>query len=790
MSEQFDFADTLNLYVARTAYTPGQLSTLSGLPKSTIVNWLQGRVARPQEWQSVVQLLDVLRVGEGEADRVLQAAGHPPVAELRRLAMDEERALLVAWPESVPHAQTPVPFQAIPDPPYFVGREDAVEQLARWLQAGETCVIQGLPGVGKTALAARLAYHLRPHFVDGVLWARLSASDPAVILATFARAYGLDLADLPDAGSRSRVVRDLLADKQALIVLDGVPESALVDPLLPPTGRCAVLITTRRQNLRVAVGARQFTLVPFSRQAGTARRLFARILGEERVATEAAYFERIAALLGHLPLALLIVASRLAYEPGWSTSGFLERLQQRHRRLEALAYEDLSFRLSVGAGLDGLSPGRRYFFATLSVFPGDDFAAEASAAVAATDQETAGETLRALHARSLIQADRSGRYSLHPLLRDFAGELLREEGEDAVTAARQRLVGYYRRFLQERGGRLDAPTMRAIATEQHNIVGALRLAWSLRERESYTAILLEFVPYLIQQGFLLFAAEQLQQAAMAGVRAAECTRWLATIARRRRHYEEAERYLRTANTLLLARESSEKVQAIAVALLTEEAIIAACRHDYSRSARLFAQAAPGARQNREPRLLLTLLKEWGAVQVAQGEYQAAEASYTEALDLARDYEPVKVPALLRALGGLAVAREGDYARAREIYLDALEEARAYEAYPGLPILLNNLAVTVANEGEPVEAKATLEEALALARQRSEGVPLAMILLNLGRLAYYGGEREAARHYLQEAETHAERAGHEALVAAAQAACAQVAERDSPKQIPSLTVIFD
>lgn len=789
MSDVFEFADRLSCYVERSAYTPGQLSTLADVPKSTIVNWLQGRVAHPRDWQPMVRLLSVLHLNEREVDEVLSAAGQPAVAELRRLATEEERALLSRWQQvNLPTARL-APFQAIPAPPHFVGREEEVAQLAEWLLAGETCIVQGLPGVGKTALAAHLAYHLREQFADGVLWARLSGSDPSAILNTFARAYGVDVSDLPDADSRSGVVRGLLADRRALLVLDDVLESATVERLLPPSGRCAVLITTRRQNLRVGLGGRRLNLAPFTVEGGAAQQLFAEILGEERAAAEATLFAQIAALLGQLPLALLIVAGRLAYEPGWSTEALLERLQQRQRRWEALAFEDVSLRLSLEVGLDRLSPMERHFFATLSVFPAD-FNLEAAAAVANIEEEAAADALRSLHARSLVQVNRPKRYDLHPLLQDFADALLRQPGDTMKTAVQRRFVAYYRHFLQEQGRRLSTDSIRAIAAEQANFDGALAVAWSLGEQTIYAAMVLDLVPYLEQRGLLDRAEALLEQTllTLANEPGAEARLWLAAIARHRRQFEHAERYLAELESAW-AEARAEPSPSAAAELLVERGIIAACRHDYSEATALFSQAAPAARENGDPVLLVTLLKEWGAAQVAQSCYEAAEAHYVEALALAREQVPVRVPGLLRALGGLAVGKDRDYEQAREHYRAALEEARRYDAYPALSVLLNNLAVTAAARGATAEAERTLEEALVLARSRGEPVPLAIIRLNQGRLALYRGEVERGQRYLDDALVHAETGAHSSLAAAARAALTQPAE-EYGEELPTLTVIFD
>ena len=52
--------------------------------------------------------------------------------------------------------------------------------------------LEGMAGVGKTILAAHLAYRLRPHFFDGILWAQLDTSDTMEILSAFAEAYNRD----------------------------------------------------------------------------------------------------------------------------------------------------------------------------------------------------------------------------------------------------------------------------------------------------------------------------------------------------------------------------------------------------------------------------------------------------------------------------------------------------------------------------------------------------------------------------------------------------------------------
>ncbi|MGB0385540.1 MAG: hypothetical protein ACPGWR_12010 [Ardenticatenaceae bacterium] len=101
MHNRFYFADVFSVYVKQSGYTPGQLSRHSGIPKPTIVNWLEGRVRRPRSWRDLVKLAGVLHLDQSDATRLLQSAGHPPIKELlARAKASKKRAeleLLSKW---------------------------------------------------------------------------------------------------------------------------------------------------------------------------------------------------------------------------------------------------------------------------------------------------------------------------------------------------------------------------------------------------------------------------------------------------------------------------------------------------------------------------------------------------------------------------------------------------------------------------------------------------------------------------------------------------------------------
>ncbi|MCA9952202.1 MAG: hypothetical protein KDE48_21270 [Anaerolineales bacterium] len=417
------FSDILNAYIERSAYRPGQLARLTSVPQMTIVNWLEGRVKRPRAWQDVVRLAGALRLNLRETDTLLKAASYPPLTHLQRGSQDErEQALFTLWTAEQSLADKPAPFQMIPDLATFIGRDTLLGRLQELLLAEyhvEPYLLSGTVGIGKTALAVRLAYQLRPHFRDGVLWARLDTMPVMSILQLWAEAYGRDVSAYTDLDSRSTAIRELLATKQALIVLDNVHSNAQLQLLLPPSGTCAVLITSRRRDLTALPDGRRFDVESFTEAEAMA--LLARVLGEERVKREQAALEEIATLLGHHPLALDLVACRLAYEGGLQTAVLLEQLHDEKQRLALLTYGGQELYIALETAYSLLPLAVQHFFVSLGCdIHGLDFCVTEAAAVTGETLETAATYLRDLFCLSLLQRGHGDRYQLIPVLQDFA----------------------------------------------------------------------------------------------------------------------------------------------------------------------------------------------------------------------------------------------------------------------------------------------------------------------------------------------------------------------------------
>ncbi len=739
----FQFRDILARYVKRSGYTAGQLSKLSAIPKMTILNWLEGRVKKPRVRHDLLKLATVLHLSETEATMLLRAAGQPTIAELLLADNQEERELLAPWAAAMRQQPTQAPFQVIADLPYFVGREQELRALREALLAGQHVTIysvQGMGGVGKTTLAAHIAYQLRPHFPDGVLWARVDAADPLSILRAFAHAYGHDVSMHQDLESRSQAVRAILADKRALIVLDNVWGSAEVEPLVPPTGACAVIVTTRRHDLAATRGARRFGLTPFDRERREALDLFDRMLGPERAQREQAQLAAVADALGHLPLAIAIVAGRMVYEPGWTAAAMLERVRQEQSRLNELVYEDQSVRLSYNLSYAALPPDQQQFFAALGTFGGEDFSPEAAAFVAGVPRDTALDQLRKLYGLSLVQQGRPGRYQLHPLLRDYA----REHLHDGTALAR--MVEFFAGFVEAHGRDYDR-----LDLESGNIIAALETA----AERSMGALLIRsanaFYPFLEVRGMYELAEAQLQRARAAAetlgdqVGGSNILHNQGRIAERRGDYARAE--AQHQEGLVLARAVSHREWISA--LLTELGLVLSHQGKYDQAEAHWQEGLALARAIDDRERIVILLTALGVGARRQGNIMQAEAYWQEGLALARSigfHESMSL--LLSNLGGIAGQR-GDYRQAEALLREGLTLARLIGHRERMILLLSNLGLVAHKLNDYGKAEARLQEALALARAIGHRERLGMLLANLAEIAAQRGADADAEAYFQE-----------------------------------------
>ncbi|MFI5529178.1 BTAD domain-containing putative transcriptional regulator [Kitasatospora sp. NPDC051853] len=353
---------------------------------------------------------------------------------------DLQARILAADPGlDVPSPTVPVPArpadrtprQLTADVADFTGRADTVEQLAAGLRPGPggalaVCTVSGPGGVGKTALAVHVAHRVRAEFPDGQLYVDLRGAGPApaepgTVLARFLQTLGLPESAVPeDLEQRAAHYRSLLAERRALVVLDNAHDTAQIRPLLPGGGGCAVLVTSRARTILLP-GARQFELDVLTEDEALA--LLTAVIGPQRVAAEPAAARELVAVCGRLPLAVRIVARRLAGRPGRPLADLLARLRDQHRRLDELRVGDLAVEATLHLGYSALRPEPARAFRLLAFGDLPDLPVDVAAALLGTDRDGAEHLAETLVDAGLLDPYRADSYRYHDLLRLYAQRL-------------------------------------------------------------------------------------------------------------------------------------------------------------------------------------------------------------------------------------------------------------------------------------------------------------------------------------------------------------------------------
>lgn len=537
-------SEVVKKYIERSKLSYAAIAEMAELPgRTTISNWVNGYSAKPRDWRELARFCKALKLSQDETNEVLGAGGHGEISDqlAKPLLQEEDRKLLYFW-EGRPN----VPFQ-VPrlDVREFVGRTDEQTTIRMALIDGtHPCAVVGMGGVGKSLLAQQMAHQLRYHFDDGVLWARVNGEASLMdILRSWAEAYGRsDVGTYSDLDTRSRAVRELLANKKALVVIDNINNSVELNALLPPAGRCAVLVTTRNRQVMRSQPAAVVELRPLGIE--DSRQLLRSYLGEQRVHEQEAGTRRLIDFVGGLPLALRVIGGTLAETKYLTLLEYADLLADERERLSYLAdWEDTSknVRACFELSYSRLASAEQHAFDRLAAFPGLDFSVSALAAVAELPLSQARFSLGRLATRSLINeshaaesliaregepvaADRAvtERFEVHTLLHLFAQEKLGTRLAETQSSALTYFTSYAARY-----GR--AHRYRWLDLEWDNLAAILRKAQAattimlVEATQALTAFNLGVVGFLDARGHWR-TAEALLDAALENNEVDELTR--------------------------------------------------------------------------------------------------------------------------------------------------------------------------------------------------------------------------------------------------------------------------
>ncbi|MEV6416654.1 tetratricopeptide repeat protein [Kribbella sp. NPDC051718] len=422
------FAALLRRHRAAAGLTQDELSEGSGVSVQAISTLERGTRRYPQ-LSTVDALAEALHL---DADQTAALAA----AASRRGKSDKPapKPSLAASPRQLPFASGD-----------FTGRIREMELLTKYLTTSKgvsVTAITGMGGIGKTTLAIHTAHQVADHFPDGQLYLDLRGFGIGPPLEPLdALTYLLeDLGETPpvDLATATARFRTALAGRRLALVLDNASDQDQVRPLLPGSGGCAVIVTSRRS--MAGLGGRQFQLgePPLEESIEMLRRISERPDAPEDECAE------VVRQCGGLPLAIRMAGARLASRPTWPVAHLAERLADGRRRLDELQLDDSGVRATLVLSIEQLAGSDDpidvqavTMFALLGLSDSVDLTSALAAALSDSPEPEAVVVLERLVDVHLLATPGPGRYRLHDLVRvaarELADQMLTEQDKAAAN---------------------------------------------------------------------------------------------------------------------------------------------------------------------------------------------------------------------------------------------------------------------------------------------------------------------------------------------------------------------
>ena len=672
------------------------------------------------------------------------------------------------------------PRHNLPAPPTpFVGREPEVARVVERLldpQCRQLTLI-GIGGVGKTRLSLQAAANLMGAFADGVWFVPLAGVQMMADLATaIITALGLT----PPKGDATRFLVDYLAGRELLLVLDNfehlIPAADLLAEILTRGPQIKALVTSReRLNLQAEavfvvdplpipsltdedgkVDLRAFSSVKLFAERAS-RSLLGFTLDDETLPGVAA----ICRLVNGLPLGIELAASwvdqftcaEIAEAIG-RNQDFLTTTQQdvppRQRSLRAVF--DHSWQL--------LAPSEQAALAKAAVFP-SAFSRNAALAVA----ETEIATLAALTHKSLLRLLSPGRYAMHEVVRQFAGEELQARFD--MGAGQRRHSQYYLEFVAGWEGMLwgdeNSRAYSQILLEIDNVRAAWRWAAQHEMPDELRATLKALPRFYVVAGLYREAVSLLQLALDQLPTQADP----AILALRSQLHNEAARLLHHLSDYPASAAAAEEALALADHLADTRLRASALRSladalyqqgERPRAQEMMADALRLAQASGSAELEADCQLGYGDMLMYRGDPQVDDA-HQAALTLYRQLGDRCGEAWTLNSMGIAAAFQKRYADSQGFFAAAVEIFRLLGDRPSTGRALNNLAAIYVLQKEYGQSEPILMQSLTLSRQNGYRLGEVQTLTNLTEALRGQGKRAEARRYCEDALTLSRTLGH-------------------------------
>jgi tetratricopeptide (TPR) repeat protein len=341
--------------------------------------------------------------------------------------------------------------------------------------------LYGYGGIGKSTLAAAVAQDcaVRRRFKDGVYWIEIG-QHPEITSrqADLGALLGDSREHYTDPTAGKTRLSNLLADKQALIVLDDVWDHRVVEHF-PVGSACRWLLTTRSGQVAKLVDGVDVELDLLTPEEGAQL-----IAMYTKGSAEDPTYLAISRELGGHTLAVTLAARRLEERGAAFAMQLLERLRRPERLFKDLRlHEDdrnLNLEKSLSLSYEALAENRRRRFRALGVLALDSTFDQGALQAVWGDEEALDteDALDVLVRAGLVEAQGGGRFRQHRLLRAYARALAEQAGELDDASAQH--YAHYQALHGNFNANQDEDRHPLIRADFENIQAALD--WGLARR--------------------------------------------------------------------------------------------------------------------------------------------------------------------------------------------------------------------------------------------------------------------------------------------------------------------
>ncbi len=700
----------------------------------------------------------------------------PPSLRKRKRAQESS--------QKVTASEADVSGQALYDPAiplqpaiHLVGRDKILSELKQRLCADRgvsMTALNGLPGVGKTALSVALAHdhQIRAYFCDGILWAGLGP-DPNIagLLSRWGKLLGLSATEMSTLNSSedwAKALRNAIGLRRMLLVLDDAWQVEEALALKVGGTNCTHLVTTRFPTIAAHIAADG--AIQIQELSDEESMTLLRLLAPNVVEHEVKKAYDLVQAVGGLPLALTLIGKYLRMQ---AYSGHtrrihaaLERLSDAEERLQISelrgpveihpslpADMPLSLQSIIAVTDQQLDEPVRAALYALSVFPAkpNNFSEEAALTVAACSVET----LDALIDAGLLESSGTDRYTLHQTIADYARAHLKE------STVHERLMTYFTNYVEKHKADYEM-----LDQESGTILAVLEMAHVSGKQSALIRGVSAFAPFLVLRGAYALAERHLQRMHEVATAMGDqhgltsALLYLGEVAQKQGHYQQAEASFQEG--LMLARQLGDNDRISA--LLTDLGWVTMKRGEYPQAEAYLQEGLTLARQLGQRERISGLLQVLGSVAAGWGKYSQAEAYLQEGLALARQSGDREQICVLLINLGVTVAEQGRDKQARTYLLEGLTLARQIGHREWISLLLLNLGGAAMERGDYPQAETYFQEGLELARRIGHREWISILLLNLGQTAQKREDAVQAEVYFQEALTLAQQIGRSQITA--------------------------